>query len=204
MKTRIVYLEYRGDGITGPARTGRVSYSKTGKTIYYKGQPFASLLGGFVGKILMSDSGKLSCFIISLLAGLLFISFPAGTTSAGEAFVESVDPTVEHVLSGGLWEDKDSYGRYRVVVQNLGWEHTRSYLYLQWLETHDDTETITELMSIPVSEFNEGGWRNVQRIDRDGNVFVLHYTARGNEDIRKALLRPGKPGKYAITLETGR
>ena len=44
-KTRIMYIEYKGDGIVGPARIGRVTYSKTGRTIYYGGRRFASLNG---------------------------------------------------------------------------------------------------------------------------------------------------------------
>lgn len=31
--------------LTGPARVGRVTFSKTGRTIYYQGQEFASLRG---------------------------------------------------------------------------------------------------------------------------------------------------------------
>lgn len=34
-----------GDGLTGPARIGRVEFSKTGKTIYYKGAELQSLKG---------------------------------------------------------------------------------------------------------------------------------------------------------------
>lgn len=44
-KTRIMYIEYKGEGIIGPARIGRVTYSKTYKTIYYRGREFASLNG---------------------------------------------------------------------------------------------------------------------------------------------------------------
>ena len=45
MQTRIMYLEYKGDGLSGPARIVRVSFSKTGKTLYYKNQSFQSLKG---------------------------------------------------------------------------------------------------------------------------------------------------------------
>jgi len=38
--TRIMYIEHKGDGIVGPARIGRVTYSKTGKSIHYRGQKF--------------------------------------------------------------------------------------------------------------------------------------------------------------------
>ncbi len=40
-----MYIEKKGDDIVGPARIGRVTYSKTGRTIYYRGQVFGSLNG---------------------------------------------------------------------------------------------------------------------------------------------------------------
>ena len=45
MKPRIMYIESKAGGLTGPARIGRVTFSKTGKTIYYAGQTFQSLKG---------------------------------------------------------------------------------------------------------------------------------------------------------------
>ena len=45
MKGRIMYIESKADGLTGPARIGRVAFSKTGKTIYYRGREFRSLKG---------------------------------------------------------------------------------------------------------------------------------------------------------------
>jgi len=45
-KSRIMYMEYKGGGLTGPARIGRVRFSKTGKSIYYRDQKFQSLKGG--------------------------------------------------------------------------------------------------------------------------------------------------------------
>lgn len=45
MKTRIMYIECKSGGLTGPARIGRVSFSKTGATLYYRGQAFRSLKG---------------------------------------------------------------------------------------------------------------------------------------------------------------
>jgi hypothetical protein len=40
-----MYIEYKGDGIVGAARIGRVTFSKTGKSLYYGGKEFASLAG---------------------------------------------------------------------------------------------------------------------------------------------------------------
>jgi hypothetical protein len=45
MKPRIMYIECKTNGLTGPARIGRVTFSKTGKTIYYAGRTFQSLKG---------------------------------------------------------------------------------------------------------------------------------------------------------------
>jgi hypothetical protein len=45
MKTRIMYIECKSGGLTGPARIGRVSFSKTGRTVYYSGKSFQSLKG---------------------------------------------------------------------------------------------------------------------------------------------------------------
>lgn len=46
MESRITYIERKGDGISGPARIGRVTFSKSGKSVYYKGRRFHTLSGG--------------------------------------------------------------------------------------------------------------------------------------------------------------
>ncbi len=44
MKSKIMYIENK-TFLSGSARIGRVFFSKTGKTIYYKGMSFQSLKG---------------------------------------------------------------------------------------------------------------------------------------------------------------
>ena len=44
-KSRIMYLEKKEGGQTGPAWIGRVSFSKTGQTLYYRGRSFQSSKG---------------------------------------------------------------------------------------------------------------------------------------------------------------
>jgi hypothetical protein len=44
-KTRIMYIECKAGELTGPAGIGRVTLSRTGATLYYKGQQFRSLKG---------------------------------------------------------------------------------------------------------------------------------------------------------------
>lgn len=53
-----MYIERKSGQLTGPARIGRVSFSKTGKTLYYRGQTFQSLKGrGFKANYFDIDTG---------------------------------------------------------------------------------------------------------------------------------------------------
>jgi len=57
-KTRIMYIECKAGELTGPARIGRVTYSKTGSSIYYGGKSFQSLKGkGFKANYFEVESG---------------------------------------------------------------------------------------------------------------------------------------------------
>ena len=40
-----MYIESKATGLTGEARIGRVSFSKTGRTLYYRDRAFQSLRG---------------------------------------------------------------------------------------------------------------------------------------------------------------
>jgi hypothetical protein len=58
MKSRIMYIECKSGGLTGPARIGRVTFSKTGRSIYYQGKTFKSLKGqGFKANYYEEGSG---------------------------------------------------------------------------------------------------------------------------------------------------
>jgi hypothetical protein len=45
MQTRIMFIEYKGKGLIGDARIGRVTFSKTGKSVHYNGKTFQTLSG---------------------------------------------------------------------------------------------------------------------------------------------------------------
>jgi len=59
METRIMYIECKSGGLSGRARIGRVSFSKTGKTLSYGGRAFRSLRGrGFKANYVDVESGE--------------------------------------------------------------------------------------------------------------------------------------------------
>jgi len=58
-KTRIMYVESKSGGLNGPARIGRVTFSKTGKSLTYRGRTFQSLKGrGFKANYFDVETGE--------------------------------------------------------------------------------------------------------------------------------------------------
>ena len=58
-QSRIMYIEDKSEGLSGDARIGRVTFSKTGKTIYYNGRSFSSLKGdGYKANYRDDESGE--------------------------------------------------------------------------------------------------------------------------------------------------
>ena len=54
-----MYIEHKGGDLTGPGRIGRVTFSKTGRTIYYQGKSFRSLKGeGFKSNYYEVETGE--------------------------------------------------------------------------------------------------------------------------------------------------
>ncbi len=47
LQSRIMYIENKSGTLNGVARIGRVTFSKTGRTIRYGGREFRSLKGGY-------------------------------------------------------------------------------------------------------------------------------------------------------------
>lgn len=58
-KTRIMYIESKSGTLNGAARIGRVSFSKTGKSLTYAGRTFQSLKGrGFKANYFDVETGE--------------------------------------------------------------------------------------------------------------------------------------------------
>ena len=56
---RIMYIECKAGALTGAARIGRVTFSQTGRTLYYRGQKFQSLKGaGFKSNYFDLETGE--------------------------------------------------------------------------------------------------------------------------------------------------
>ena len=54
-----MYIEKKSDGLSGPARIGRVTFSKSGRSIHYRGRMFQSLNGsGFKANYFDTETGE--------------------------------------------------------------------------------------------------------------------------------------------------
>ena len=58
MKPQIMYIERKAGELNGPGRIGRVSFSGTGKMLYYGGRKFQSMKGGYKANYFDVDSGE--------------------------------------------------------------------------------------------------------------------------------------------------
>ena len=60
MKNRLMYVENKGGGLIdgAQARIGWVSFSKTGRSVYYRGRSLARIRGGAAGNFIDLESGE--------------------------------------------------------------------------------------------------------------------------------------------------
>ncbi len=93
-KTRIMYIENKSASLNGPAWIGRVTFSKTGKSLSYGGRTFRSLKGGYKANYL--DIETREEFWIS------------GPRKDGEdrLYPESTQPVeIDHDVAEEYWRD---------------------------------------------------------------------------------------------------
>lgn len=134
---------------------------------------------------------------------LMFLALGlARSDSFDVKFTGGLDTTIDQVLMRGFWQDENKYGTYRLVSRNLGWEHTKSYLYLQWILTDDKAQELIEFKTLPITEFNDTDWRHLNEIKFVNDKFVISCELRmSSNNSQTIILKPGKPGKYKILFE---
>ena len=120
---------------------------------------------------------------------------------ADENNPEALDTDISFVITTGYWKEAGKYGRYRLVVKNPGWEHTRSILYLQWIYLDQKAQQPVVINSIPIEEFNKKDWRHFNSASFEKDKFILNYSNRGRGTAQKAILIPKAPGSYQIEIK---
>ena len=87
-----MYIESKAGGLVGPARIGRVTFSKTGATLHYAGKSFQSLKGrGFKSNYYEVESGE-----------PYWISGPR-KDGQDSLYATNVPPEVDEDVQGEYW-----------------------------------------------------------------------------------------------------
>jgi len=53
-----MYIELKEDGVTGSARIGRVTFSHSGRSVYYRSRRLQKLKGGFKANYFDAETGQ--------------------------------------------------------------------------------------------------------------------------------------------------
>lgn len=57
-RTRIMYIESKSEGLNGPTKIGRVTFSKSGRSVHYAGRTFLKVGSGFKYNHIAEDNGE--------------------------------------------------------------------------------------------------------------------------------------------------
>jgi hypothetical protein len=155
-----------------------------------------------IGRLHRSSKGK-----EGIVRALLLI---AGTSVIGVTHVSyaaesgpglpSVPASVAAVTSGGQWETKNERGRYRVIVEEGGWEHVISRVHIEWLAELSKEKKLAVVAAKMISEL-DGLWTfgPVKIIpSKKGTLLELPATDPHDGHQRKFLVELGPPGRYRI------
>ena len=130
--------------------------------------------------------------VLSLVAPLAF-----GDAKPAPALAANI----ESVTSGGYWEAAGRRGRYRIVVQNIGWEHVHSEMTIDWIEEALSSSSLRVFKSSPIAELNDGWW-SVGTVSLSyvvkKPVFSFTATHSGSGEQSAYELQVGAPGKYRL------
>ena len=58
METRIMYIECKGEGLTGEANIGRVTFTITKRGLHYNGKTFQKMGSGFKANYYETETGE--------------------------------------------------------------------------------------------------------------------------------------------------
>lgn len=112
----------------------------------------------------------------------------------------SVPTSVAWVASGGYWETKSERGRYRIIVEEGGWEHVKSRIHIEWIAERSKEKRLAVVAAATVSELGDQWTFGSPKIvpSKTGVSLELPATDPHDGRQRKFVLELGAPGRYRI------
>ena len=113
-----------------------------------------------------------------------------------------VRPSVAFVVTGGAWHTKNERGRYRIVVEEGGWEHVTSRVYVEWLLEDEDERRIVLGTASLISELGAKWSIGQPKVTPSKNGATVELPAANafepDRPMRKFFIELGPPGQYQV------
>ena len=118
--------------------------------------------------------------------------------------------SVQSVMSGGYWKEGNRSGTYRVVIEQQGWEHLWSRLFVEWITEprgRNDAQTVLAVIE-PTLPFGQGTTLLEAKIRRLGVgrlEIVVDGIPNGLTSKRaRVVLEAGAPGHVKLLSRSSR
>ncbi len=137
----------------------------------------------------------------AMFLGLAILFGPRAAHAQNEIVhvADSVNTSIEAVVSGGSWEADGLYGRYRIVVVSEGWEEVRHRIVVQWLVEDQARHDVLIQSSVDLDSIAGSFWSlNDPRLWKRRGVWLLTVKttampmAQPTDSLTFELTRPGK------------
>lgn len=136
----------------------------------------------------------------TLAAALLSLSFLAPAPSVADTDANQA----EHLgtLTGGHWPSRDGQGSYRVILENVGFEHVSCRVWIEWLATpasgkNRSGQPPRVVARVSYNEISSGFWScNPKKVGLAGTTLTIHANHAYSGENHKFCAVLGAPGEY--------
>lgn len=117
------------------------------------------------------------------------------------AMQDPVEAAPAWVATGGQWDSGPEQGSYRVIVENVGFEHVTCRVWIEWIANAGSERSSRVIARVPFSEVSSGFWSCQAEAEEPvlaGATLTLRaaHAYSYEERVFKAIL--GVPGKYRM------
>ena len=125
------------------------------------------------------------------------------TASGGEPFpaVAGLPASVTSVVTGGYWKEHGDRGRYRLWIEERGWEHLTSVLHIDWIAERSESKSLMIVESVVVGELSNSGVLSDVRLAKDQTgpiAKVAGMPSVAQSTPQNAIIELRGPGNYRV------
>ena len=133
--------------------------------------------------------------VMRTLAVLLLLTLQA----TGAVAETQADASTTRVVQGGRWTDGATTGAYRIVVEEVGFEHVSCRVQIQWVASTASGRPAKLVAEQTFEELSTSFWscgQGKQSVLVAGNVLKVQATHAYSGEPCTFTAKLGKPGQY--------